>query len=71
MILAGKVRYNEFLFVDLKTYKVVVGSHYTDTFVNYQNLTKRRIEIVENAFFQIPYLIRFTLMDGVGERNKG
>jgi len=62
----GHVRFNEFIYVDIAAdYKVLEGMHYSDNFVEYQIVTKRKIEVLENPLFQIPYLVRFTLMDGV------
>ena len=37
------VRYNEFLYVNMTERKVIEGSHFSDLFVHYRTLTKRRI----------------------------
>jgi hypothetical protein len=39
----GVVAFNEFLYVNLTTKKVVQGSHLSDTFVDYHAVHKRRI----------------------------
>jgi hypothetical protein len=66
----GVVAFNEFLYVNLTTKQVVEGSHLTDTFVDYHFLSKRRIDILEDPFTRIPYLVRFNLRDGVSKEQQ-
>ena len=61
----GEVVFNEFFYVNLTTKAVIEGIHFSDTFVNYHFLSKRRIEVLEDPFTRLPYLVRFTLRDGV------
>ena len=62
----GMVSYNEFLYVNLTSGQIDKGSKITDTFVKYTHLSKRRVEVVQ---WPLPYLIRFTFMDGVGQEH--
>lgn len=66
----GAVAFNEFLYVNLTTKQVVQGSHLSDTFVDFNFLSKRKIEILEDAFTRIPYLVRFNLRDGVSKEHQ-
>lgn len=66
----GELAYNEFIYVNLTTRQVIQGSHLSDTFVNVNFLSKRRIEVVEDPFSRIPYLVRFLIRDGVSAEHK-
>lgn len=61
----GALAYNEFLYINLTTKKVVEGSHLSDTFVDFTSLSQRKIEILEDPLTRIPYLFRFILRDAV------
>lgn len=63
----GELVFNEFIFVNLTDRKVIEGSHLHDTFVRYNFISKRRIEVIEDPFSRIPYLIRTHLRDGVSK----
>ena len=58
-----------FLYVDLQEYKVVLGSHISDTFVDYKEIHKRSIEIVVDPIHRTQYLIRVLLRDGVDKEH--
>jgi hypothetical protein len=66
----GAVVFNEFLYVNLTTKQVVEGSHLSDTFVDFHFLSQRKIEILEDPFTRIPYLVRFNLRDGVSKEQQ-
>jgi len=61
----GEVVYNEFLYVNLTDRSVKEGSHLSDTFVHFNALSKRRIEVISDPFTRVSYLVRFHLRDGV------
>lgn len=65
----GAVLYNEFLFYNTTSKTVTESSHIQDTFVHYNFVSKRKIEIIEDPFTRIPYLIRFQLRDGVSREH--
>jgi hypothetical protein len=66
----GEVVYNEFLYVNLTSRELIEGSHFSDTFVAYNGLSKRRIEVLEDPLTGIPYLVRFNLRDGVDNSHR-
>ena len=61
----GRLVSNEFLYVDLATSKLFIGSKQTDVFINYHRLSKRRIEIIEDPMNHLEYMYRFITSDGV------
>ena len=44
--------------------------HLSDTFVDYHALTTRKIEVLEDPFTRIPYLVRFITRDGVSQEQR-
>lgn len=60
-----KIKYNEFFFVDLYNFKLIAGSKTSDVFVNFNVMTKRKIEAYTDPVTKSQYLWRFILKDGV------
>ena len=54
----------------MSTKTVVEGSHVHDTFVKFNALFSRKIEIMYEPFTRIPYLLRFHLRDGVSQEHQ-
>lgn len=59
-----------FIYVNLTDMKVIEGGHIHDTFVRYNHVSKRRIEVIEDPFTRISYLFRFHLRDGVSAEHQ-
>lgn len=67
VFIQGELLYNRFLYVDLATYVLHDGTSFSDTFVNYHMITRRKIEVIEDPFSRISYMLRFQLRDGVDQ----
>ena len=67
MFAFGQVLFNEFYYVNLTSKTVTEGTHIHDSFINYNYLSKRRIEVMEDPYTRLPYLVRFHLRDGVSQ----
>jgi len=46
IFIEGALKYNELIYVNLTSGKIDQGSHFSDVFVRYHALTKRKIEII-------------------------
>jgi hypothetical protein len=66
----GQLLYNMFIYVNLTTKQLIEGTHIQDVFVRYNFISKRRIEVIEDPFTRIPYILRFQLRDGVSQEHK-
>lgn len=66
----GRLASNEFIFVDLDNYKVVIGTKESDVFVEFSRLERRHIEIVEDPFNNLEYMYRFITSNAVGDEHK-
>lgn len=66
----GLLAFNQFIYINLTTKAVSTEVHLSDTFVDFHALTSRKIEILEDPFTRIPYLVRFITRDGVSREQR-
>ena len=58
------------MFVNLETGVKVLGGKTTDTFVNYNFLSKRFIEVIEDPMNRVLYILRIIPRDGVDQAHQ-
>lgn len=66
----GELVENHFLYVDLSTGQKILGGKTTDAFVNYNHVSKRNIEVIEDPFNRVLYILRIIPRDGVDQAHR-